>query len=109
MSIKVKLGTREVDFTEVPPFTGRDKKELKKLDIDFRHMADLDPEKESQFLLYLVKKVDTAATQDEVDNLPLQIQQDIIKHFVQASRSVQSPFSPPSTSSLPSTGGEKTR
>ena len=88
--VLVLIGGQDVDFTEVPPITGVDKKVLKKLGIKVTGptvFADLDedPEKEAVLLLYLVKKLKPDATMDQVDALATGIRQGILLHFFKTS------------------------
>lgn len=105
--ILVKIGNVEVDFTVVKPITGGDKKKLfKEYGINFSRVTELDPEGEQKLILFFVRKLHPQATEAEVEELDLGVQQDIVTRFVRASRDAVSPFRPrSSTSSAPSTGG----
>lgn len=90
--ILVKIGEKEVDFTDVPPITGADKKVLKKAGVDFTKLGEMEVEQEATLLLHLVRKVHPDATGNEVDALPVTIQAGIISHFMQSTKDVKNPF-----------------
>ena len=110
--IMVRIGNAEVDFTEVPPITGGDRKKLFQQGVDLRKFATevgLDPVEESKVVLYFVQKIHPGATEVEVDDIPTKIQESIFLQFVRSSQAVKNPFlSPSSISSPTSTAGTKT-
>lgn len=109
--IIVKIGSRDVDFTEVPPITGADKKALFKEGVDMRRFSKddgLNAEEDGKLILHLVRKVDSKVTEAEVDAIPTHIQQSLVLHFLNSTARVENPFhTPSSTSSPPSTAGDK--
>jgi hypothetical protein len=106
--IIVKLGGGDVDFTHVPPLTGADRKWLFGQGIEFGKLSELDPEKEGILLLRLVQKVKPSATQEEVDGLPIGVQQSMLTHFFNSTKDASNPFRQPSSTSSPaSTAGDK--
>ena len=106
------VGPRAVDFTDPPPITGGDRRKIHALGIDMRKFvteAGLDPDEEAKLLHYLVKRkgVDPEATQEEVDDIPTNVQQSMLQHFLSTTKNAANPFRPPSSTSLPtSTAGE---
>lgn len=69
--MSIKVGGREVDIKKAIPLTIRDWKQLKERNINLRDLSNPDVDTLSGFLLYLVQKVDPAATQEEVDALAI--------------------------------------
>ena len=110
--IMVRVGNVDIDFTDVPPITGGDRKKLFQQGVYLRKFATegwLDPIEESKVVLYFVQKIHAGVTEEEVDNLPTKIQESIFLQFVRSSQAVKNPFHlPSSTSSPPSTAGTKT-
>jgi len=109
----VVIGGQSIDFTEVPPINGADRKALKKQGIKVigaSVFADLDedPEKESLLLVHLVKKLKPDVTLEEVDALPTGVRTGILLHFIKTSnQGANNPFLSLLTSSPASTAGPK--
>ena len=109
--IIVRIGAVDVDFTDVPPITGGDRKALFNAGVDLRKFTrdeGLNPVEEGKLLLHLVQKVCPAATEADVDAIPSHIQNSMMVHFLTSSSKVTNPFvSPSSTSSPASTAGDQ--
>jgi len=96
---RIMLGVppRMVDLSGMPPMTLRDRKELAKLGCPIDKIGEFSPDQEGALVLYLLRKLDVAATQDEVDALPNPVVQDVIWCAMTATREVDRPFSRRST------------
>lgn len=107
--VVLQIGGEKLDLTDYPPITQGDKKRLRQdpYHLNFVEMDKWDEEKESLFVLFLLKRVRPNTTLAEVDDLPAKIVQDVASYCMRKSAQVELPFSRPSTSSLVSTGGEK--
>lgn len=101
----LKLGGVEVDITEMPPITLGDKRRVKADGIQWKTLAENDPDAEAYFVLMMLRKVRPTTTAEEVDALPAKVSQDVVRHIIERSSEVDSPLSRSSTPSAGTTGG----
>ncbi len=99
--IILKIGGEELDLTEYPALTIGDKRKLGQQGIDFSKIFDITTDNEAKLIAYIVRRARPATTDTEIDDLPIKVGQDILRHAINRSNEVESPLS---NSSIPSAG-----
>ena len=103
-------GGVQIDVTDLPALTLRDKRALKAEGVDLGELfRNRDPEVEAKFIRFILGKFRPETTEDEVYEIPLVTVQRFMMHAVDVSGRVDRPFLNSSTSSPPNTGGDETK
>lgn len=103
-----KVGSDEIDFSNLAPITLGDKKKLRAEGVDFMKYARervMEPEDEAKLVLHLIRKLRPATTMEEVEELPVLTASSFLQYAMKKSAEVDDPFSTRSTTSDRPTGG----
>lgn len=109
-SFTLDIGGEKLDLRDYPPLTQGDKKSMRKepYKLNAAKMSEWEEEQESLFALFLLKRVRSTTTLDEVDKLPAKTIQDLAAYCMKKSSEVPNPFRLPSSTSSPaSTAGDQ--
>lgn len=106
---RVTLGARVIDLSQSGPLTLKDKRDLRIKHGIVIGGETLSPEQEEKLVWYCLQRLCPDLAESEIDGLPLGTAEDIVTYVSEKGREIQYPFSLPSTSLPPPTGGDGQR